>query len=133
MILDYLILALAVSRLTRLVVHDSISERFRTFIWRRWPGTDTQFGDTEVAVDGKDTLGNRIGQLTTGVDVFRTSVAWFATTPRFVGNLISCHWCLSVWMAVAVWAGYWVYDGLAWWLLPLALSEVTGLLNDRIA
>lgn len=129
--LDLVIVALAASRLTRLIVHDSITEPMRVWMWRRWPSRDTEFGDSEVNTDGKDTLGNPIGQLRTGVDVFRTKTAWFATRPRFVGNLISCHWCSGIWVACAVWAVAWFYPVTVPLLAALAVAELIGLLNDR--
>lgn len=130
--LDLLILALAVSRLSRLIVSDSITEKLRNWIWYRLPASDTEFGDSEVKVDGKDTLGNQIGVLhKTGVHVFRTRTAWYATQPRMIGNLISCPWCAGFWVAIAVWAGYWFYPETVIFTVPFALSEITGLLNAR--
>lgn len=125
--LTLLILALAVSRLSRLIVHDSITEPIRAWVWKRWPGSSTEFGDSEV----------HNGILATGVDVFRADSmetpgtrAWYATRPRFIGELISCHWCLSVWVAIVVWGAWCFYHDLQWFLVPFAFSEVTGLLND---
>ena len=124
--LELLILALGVSRLTRLVVHDSITESLRTWVFYRYPASDTQFGDSEVH--------NRIkytGLLDTGVEVLQGDGAWYATRPRFIGNVISCHWCFGLWVGIIAAAGYWLYPDLTWFALPFALSEVTGLLNDR--
>lgn len=125
------ILALGVSRLTRLVVHDTITERLRAWIWYRWPASDTLFGDSEVTANGRDTLGTHIGRLSTGVRVFKAKDGWLAEQGRFVGNLISCHWCTSVWLGIIVWAGWWFYHDLVILLAPFALSEVSGLLNAR--
>ncbi len=51
---------------------------------------------------------------------------------NFLGALLSCPWCLSVWIGAAVTA--WLLWGPSWgpWLLvPLALSGVAGLLYER--
>ena len=130
--LELLILALGVSRLTRLVVHDSITESLRTWVFYRYPASDTQFGDSEV--HARDKNGDAVvlaGLLNTGVEVFRGDDAWYATRPRFIGNVVSCHWCFGLWAGIIAAAGYWLYPDLTWFALPFALSEVTGLLHDR--
>lgn len=129
--LELLIVALAVSRVARLLVHDTITEGLREWVWRRYPVDDTQFGDSEVTVNGKDTFNRQLGHLATGVEVIRLQDAWYAINPRFIGKLISCHWCAGIWVAIAGWAGYWFYPDLVVLLAPLALAEVIGLLNDR--
>ena len=146
--LELLILALGGSRFTRLVVHDSITESLRTWLWYRYPASDTQFGDSEVHASGKVVDPNQpphsrtisdytakpsgvIGLLNTGVEVFRDVDAWYALRPRFIGNVVSCHWCFGLWVGIIAAAGYWLYPDLTWFALPFALSEVTGLLNDH--
>lgn len=119
------VLALGTSRLTRLIVHDSITEKLRTWVWYRWPADDTVFGDSEVTVNGST------GRLRSGVQVFRQQDGWYALRPRFAGNLISCHWCASVWLAIIVWTVWWFYHDLVIFLAPFALSEIAGLLNAR--
>jgi hypothetical protein len=123
------VLALAVARLARLIVHDSLTERPRTWLLRRWPTDDTEFGDSEVTETGKDTLGFRIGHLSTGVMVFRTPNAWYAQTPHKWSELLTCVWCSSVWVGIAVWTAYWFYPDAVYWLVPLALSQIAGLLD----
>lgn len=129
--LDLLILALAVSRVTRLIVHDTITESLRTWIWRRWPGEDTQFGDSEVKGNGTDTFGRKVGYLKSGKDVVWVSGAWYATSPSFLGRVIECHWCAGIYVAIAGWAAWWFYPDIVFYLIPLALAEVLGLLIDR--
>ena len=130
--LDLLILALAISRVTRLVVHDTITEPLRNRIWRRFPGSDTQFGDSEVEVNGTDTFGRKVGYLKSSKnDVVWVSGAWYAVSPKFLGNVISCHWCSGLWLAIGGWAAWWFYPDIVFYLIPFALAEVLGLLNDR--
>ncbi len=129
--LELIVLALAVSRIARLIVSDAILDKPREWVLRRYPGATTEFGDTEVVENGTNTFGRRIGYLrTTNVPVFKAS-SWFASEPRFVGNVISCTWCTGVWVAIATWLAYWFYPDLVYWVAPLALAEVAGLLNDR--
>jgi hypothetical protein len=57
--------------------------------------------------------------------------AWYAVHPKFLGNLISCHWCSGLWLAIGGWAAWWFYPDIVFYLIPLAIAEVLGLLNDR--
>lgn len=129
---ELVVLAFAVSRIARLVVSDAILDTPRNWFLSRFPADTTQFGDSEVIQGGKGSLGERVGRLRGSfVDVFKSGDAWYAAEPRWVGNLVSCAWCVSVWVAIAVWAGYFFYPDLVYWLAPLALAEAAGLLNDR--
>lgn len=125
-----LIVALAVHRLTRLVVSDTITEPFRNRVLSRWPSDDSVFTDewvTETAGEPQ-TLG--------GADVFYIDgTGWMATKPHWLGTLVTCAWCASFWVAVLVTVGLWASGSvtlpvLAWWLLPFALSSVVGLLES---
>jgi hypothetical protein len=130
--LDLVVLTLAAARLTRLVTLDGITAPIRRFIDYRWPGEDTTFADSEVQINGTDTLGNTIGYLhKTRVDVFKSGDAWYATKPRWAGNLISCPWCIGFWIAVAVWASYWFYDDIVIFAVPFAISEVIGHVRNE--
>ncbi len=51
---------------------------------------------------------------------------------NFWGALLSCPWCLSVWIGLAVTVYLWLMPGWGvWLLLPLALSGAAGLLYSR--
>lgn len=129
--LDLVVLALAAARLTRVITIDGIFAPIRRFIDYRWPGESTSFADSEVQINGTDTLGNSIGYLKkTRVDVFKAD-AWYATVPKWPGNLISCAWCIGFWIAVAVWATYWFYDDIVIFLVPFAISEVIGHVRNE--
>ena len=128
--LDLLIIALAASRLTRLIVSDLITEPLRRMVWKRYPGSDTTWGDTEVRQKAKDAFGRSIG-VAGQVDVFKLDKVWFASQPRFVGQVLECHWCAGIWVAIGVFAAAWFYPVVVPYLTVLAVAEVIGLLNDR--
>jgi Protein of unknown function (DUF1360) len=102
---------LAVFRLTRLISIDTIMERPRKRL------LDTA---TRIAFEDATSNHNRPTPITTNV----FGKAW---------EMITCPWCLSVWLAVPVVAftklipGVWLYPALA-----LALTAVTGLLSELI-
>ena len=127
--LDLVIVALAASRLTRLVVSDTITEPLRNFVWRRFPGHLTTWGDSEVKQNGTDTFGRPAG-VVRHFDVFKVDTLWFAVRPRFVGSVIECHWCTGLWVGVGVFAAFWFYPVIVPYLAALAVAEVIGKLND---
>ena len=43
-------------------------------------------------------------------------------------ELVTCGWCLSVWVAVGVFAL--IYIGLWWLLIPLAIHRASNYLHD---
>lgn len=123
--LDLLIDLLAVYRLTRLVTTDVFPPilAVRGWILRRWPDEETQFGDSEVQVI------EELDQAVVGkVPVVPYKMGWWvAARPHWLGELITCPWCASVWLAGAVAL---VRDFTIWrWLaFVLAASAVAGLL-----
>lgn len=130
---DLIVLALAAARLTRIVTLDGIFAPVRRFIDYRWPGEETTFADSEVVVNGTDTLGNTIGYLRkTKVDLFKSGDIWYATTPRWAGNLISCPWCTSVWVSVGVLVLAVTMSEWIWYpFYVLAIAEVAGVICSR--
>lgn len=120
-LLEVVILAFAVARITRLITTDSIFDGPRDWVLSRWPADDTVFGDSEVTN----------GKLSTGVEVFREVDGWFATYPKKWSEVITCNWCASVWVAIIVWLVYLVYPVTVTVLAPLALAQAAGLLLDR--
>jgi hypothetical protein len=103
--LHLVVLALAVARLTRLVTTDTITEKIRNAMLTRWPNSIVVFGDSEVTVEAVDTLGYRVGRLSSGARVFRSGEVWVALEPKTWSTLLSCDWCLSVWVGILMWAG----------------------------
>lgn len=47
----------------------------------------------------------------------------------FFGNLLSCFWCLSVWISFIVWIIYVIYPPI---LVPFAISAVAIILYERV-
>lgn len=119
--MTFVILALATARLARLVTTDTILETPRNAILRRWPAHDTEFGDSEVTG----------GKLSTGVEVFRVDHAWMAVEPHRWSELLTCVWCASVWIGIAVWTAYSLYPVTEMLLVPFALSYVAGFLGSH--
>lgn len=129
--MNLVILALAVARLIRLVTQDSITQRLRERLLTRWPDASTEFGDSEVTELATDALGFRTGTLQTGREVFRTTDAWYAVEPFKWSELLTCEWCLSIWIGVGAAAAYYFSPEITFWVsLPLALSFVAAWLND---
>lgn len=88
-----IVYALAVARVTGLIVADSITE------------------------DARDNL-----------------IAWLDDRPKTLGNyiqiLITCPWCVSIWLAFIASPLVWFYGGSPVMLIPaiaLAFSQVTGM------
>lgn len=51
----------------------------------------------------------------------------------FIGNLIACYWCLSVWVAIGVWVTYLLFPKVTLILyVPFAISAGAIILNERI-
>lgn len=47
-------------------------------------------------------------------------------------RLLSCHWCISVWVAAVAAAGAALWGGVGWWALPLwlALAGAAAMLEE---
>lgn len=128
--MTFFIVALAVHRLTRLIVSDTITEPLRNRVLSRWPSDDAVFTDEWVT----ETAGEP--QTIAGADVFYIDgTGWMATKPHWLGTLITCTWCASFWIATLATVGLLLTEAvalpaLAWWLLPFAFSSVVGLLES---
>lgn len=111
--LTFTILGLAVFRMSRLVVSDTIIEPARLRVLARYPSSSTVFmsgGEGRVWVPDLD--------------------GWIAEKPSWLGELISCVWCVSIWISVVVMVVWWVWPVVVWWLTPLALSAVAGIVEE---
>lgn len=96
----------------------------------RFPADDTVF--TDEWVTGQD--GNY--ETVHGVEVvYVDGVGWMAAVPSLIGDLATCVWCMSLWIAAAVTVLVWLLlpDLLGhpvWWvMLPFGLSMFTGLVH----
>ncbi len=122
--LAFVLIALASARLTRLVVQDKITapvvEAFRGFFDRR----------------AEEDLNEAAIVATTGAKKDRDRAVRRAqrsdAVARFVGDLTTCTWCVSVWTSFALAAAWWGLTPSVWFPLlvaGLALSEVAGRLR----
>lgn len=51
----------------------------------------------------------------------------------FIGNLMACYWCLSVWVAIGVWIAYLLFPiGTLILCTPFAISGGAIMLSERI-
>lgn len=95
-ILEFIVVGLAVFRLTHLFVYDTIMEPIRRHFIAEKKEVNER-GETVWIYVSKGT----------GVR-------------KFVGELMSCHWCFSVWMAAGLMAGI--------FLMPLVFMTVSYVL-----
>lgn len=123
--LVFIIDALAVFRLARLLVADTITAPMRAWAFRRWPGDETVFLPSEVEIrDGAHWI----------VDTGRQLVAinedeFIAVRPSWLGRWLECVWCTSVWLAPAVIAARVWLPGWQWIGLGLAYAAVAGVVH----
>lgn len=80
------LMALATFRITRLVTQDVITERIREWILIRFPNDDEQY-----TWQIKHDVGFQMKQMHED-----------PRSPTFFGRLISCDYCVSVWIAPVV-------------------------------
>lgn len=126
-----LLAAFAVHRITRLIVADSFPpvRKLRERLLSRWPSEDTVFTDEWVThtTGEPETLG--------GAEVlFVDGAGWVARSPHWLGELVTCVWCASFWIAslaaVALWlSGAVELPIIGWLALPFAYSTVAGLIE----
>jgi len=124
--------ALAIFRLSRLVTSDTILDRPRNWLLRRWPGADTEFHDSEVErVEGEGAAYTAVrGRPVTPVPEWSPRL-WVVVEPHWFGNLISCVWCVSVYVAVVVVALRAWWDWWQWPALVAAGSAAAGWIHTR--
>lgn len=110
-----LVAALAIARFTRLVTKDEFPPvaALRDRLLARWPAEDTAFAEQ---ADAK-------------VEVFRVGEVWVPERSHWLGDLITCAWCASVWVAaIVVPLTYWLGPWFDWVLMVPAFSQIAGLL-----
>jgi hypothetical protein len=60
------------------------------------------------------------------------SGGWLAVEPHWIGKLVSCPWCVGLWVSGVVVAG-WVWVPVSLWLwLVLAMSGVVGVVSELV-
>lgn len=117
---EFLILTLAVFRLARLVIEDTITEPLRTAVLSRWPGQDVEYEAGDKVRGG----------------VFQIDGKLYAQEPTATGNkvakLLGCYWCASPYIAAVVVLGFWLWPGPVLWLASVAavagLAAIVGVL-----
>jgi hypothetical protein len=92
-IIQLLLVSLATFRLTRLVTQDTITYSIREWILLRFPGDDQNY--TWQTRDKAHSWWKRDGFI-------GRSAGQEWRKPTFIGRLISCDYCISVWLAPAV-------------------------------
>lgn len=139
-LLVFVVLVLAVYRLTLLVTSDELTEPIREAVVARFVTIEhramRRVNDrTSRVVEWTCSCGETWEGYTSGADGmerFNTHVQTAPTTHReWLETLIHCPWCASVWLAFpAVAASYWWSDGWGWWLIagPFAVSGAAGFL-----
>lgn len=83
--LQIILMALAVFRLTHLMIYDTITEKIRLL-----------FLEEKNATNGAGEASWYYEPKGRGIQ-------------RFIGGLLNCHWCLSVWISIFMITGYMVW------------------------
>lgn len=144
-----IVAALAVYRLTMLVVADEITEPIRERIMARYVHPIHEYTVHPDAQDGPNRDGEfyaecRCGKAWSGPvwsDVIsemnghlgeeRRSGIEMTEGPRWI-ILLSCQWCSSWWIGLPVVWSAWCFGDRSWWMIPagaLAASAVTGIIG----
>ncbi len=111
-----LVMSLAVYRLTRFVVEDD----FPPMLWARdrlvggWrPMTEAEnavaLGRAGTPSDTAKILDGRVAEIDGVTNRYVYRWRW---VPQWIADLLSCPWCASGWIALAVTAGTWAVVGL---------------------
>jgi hypothetical protein len=99
----FVLLSFAVGRFTRLVVADD----FPPVLWARRKIITARPGVTVPAV--RITLRDPWGGERRAMEMGQASTRYW-----WLGELVSCAWCASGWVALGLWLG-------TWWFVPLPL------------
>ena len=126
--IEWLIDALAVYRLTRLVTKDSFPPilRAREWLLRRWPSEDTELGESEWS---EHLSGWVEVPRPEGVRAWEWERRWVPVEPHWLGELITCVYCASIWLAGLVVAGRAWLPGFGYLSLILAFSALAGFIS----
>lgn len=103
---------LATYRLTRLVTEDTFPpvKKARDWLLLRWPSPTESFDEA---------FESEVGPVNAkGRPVLREDDEWWAVHPHWFGELITCPYCASVWIAAGVLALRFTWD---WWTYPALL------------
>lgn len=107
-LVEFLVLTLAVFRLARLVIEDTITEPIRTAIMSHWPGKDVKYEEGDKVRGG----------------TFRIGADLYAAEPTAAGDkiakLLSCYWCAVPYLAAVTVVLFWRFPGPVFWLAAVA-------------
>jgi hypothetical protein len=124
---------LAAYRLTRLITRDAWPpvKAARDWLLRRWPSADAEYSLAEIEPADGEPLDLGEGRLSSGVRVFLVDGGrWLAVEPHWLGELITCPWCMGQWVSLVMAA---LTPGItypvAWIAVSLGLSTAVGLLS----
>ncbi|MBU8906894.1 DUF1360 domain-containing protein [Desertibacillus haloalkaliphilus] len=110
---EFFLIALAVFRLTRLIVYDQIT------VWLRKPFHLVRDEELED------------GTVVSYLEIKGTGIKYW------IGELLSCHWCVAIWSAVVLICGYmWFPTILTPVVIILAAAAVASLMEvivDRLS
>lgn len=121
---EAVVVALAVYRLTRLVTEDTILEPIRDRILARFPAYDTEYQDDPGVESPTNAYGRALFESAPG--------RYYPVDASWLGTLISCAWCSSIWLAGLVTVAWYYLPAVTWWLvLPLAFSTIAGVIAAK--
>lgn len=129
--ITFVILSLATYRLTRLVTTDDFPPvlKAREWILNRWPSDDTEWRESAI-----EEVKVEIVELPRHPDIpaSRWERTWIPMEPHWLGKLITCAWCASMWIGGLVVALHFLVP--AFWYLSyvLAFSAVTGWITSKV-
>lgn len=117
---EFVVDALAVYRLSRLVTTDTFPpiKAARDWVLLRWPSATDDYAEAFTSDIGPVNAAGR--------PVFRERDTWWASEPHWLGELVTCIYCSSVWVAAGVLAlrvywDWWTYSAL---LLALSAAAI---------
>lgn len=114
----FLIVALGVYSITRLISIDSIIDRQRTWLFDRFPP------------DGYTTKNRPNPDRCTFIV---TGDHYYVTEGHKLGELVNCPWCMGFWVSLAVFAAFVAWPVTTTFVLvPLALRVIPGMIESLI-
>jgi hypothetical protein len=116
--LDLVVLILAVFRISRLVIEDTITQPVRDWLLGRWPGRHVEYDPGDQVRGGTVSIGGEL----------------YAAEPTWVGDriakLISCYWCTGFWVALALVVAYAAWPKPTLWVaFPFAVAAGAGIVG----
>ena len=69
-------------------------------------------------------------QLTCKAEIFDRLREWIKSLSRFTNDLLSCPYCVSVWVAGFTVVLYYFYEWAWWLILLLVIHRVSNVLHD---